>query len=50
MFVDLFSDSGGVHAAACCYFSLCKTSTFKSSFGMLYEHQTIKFSTTDIGS
>lgn len=50
MFVDIFSDSGGVHAAAAVSLAYVRPILLKSSFGMLYEHQTIKFSTTEIGS
>lgn len=50
MLVDLFSDSGGVHAAAAVSLAYVRPILLKSSFGMLYEHQTIKFSSTEIGS
>jgi len=47
--VDLFSDSGGVHAAACVTIAYIRPVLLKFSFGMIYEHQTIKFSSTDFG-
>lgn len=50
MLVDMFSDSGGVHAAAAVSLAYARPILLKSSFGMLYEHQSIKFSSTDIGS
>lgn len=50
MLVDMFSDSGGVHAAAALCLAYARPVLLKSSFGMLYEHQTIKFSNTEIGS
>ena len=50
MLVDLFSDSGGVFAAAAVSLAYVRPILLKSSFGMLYEHQSIKFSNTDIGS
>ena len=50
MLVDLFSDSGGVHAAAAVCLAYARPVLLKTSFGMLYEHHSIKFSTTDIGS
>lgn len=50
MLIDLFSDSGGVHAAAAVSLAYARPILLKSSFGMLYEHHSIKFSTTDIGS
>lgn len=41
--VDMFSDSGGVHAAACVLLAFIRPAVLKSVFGALYEHQTIKF-------
>ncbi|MGH2665766.1 rod shape-determining protein MreD [Flavobacterium sp.] len=40
--VDLFSNSGGVHAAACLILAYVRPSFFKFSFGLSYEYQTIK--------
>ncbi|WP_299128394.1 rod shape-determining protein MreD [uncultured Winogradskyella sp.] len=48
--IDLFSDSGGVHAAASVVLAYARPLALKNSFGMLYEHQTIKFSKTDLGN
>ena len=48
--VDIFSDSGGVHAAASVVLAYSRPLFLKASFGMLYEHQSVKFSNTDIGS
>ena len=48
--VDMFSDSGGVHAAAAVTLAYARPLLLKMSFGMLYEHQSVKFSNTDIGS
>ena len=50
MLVDLFSDSGGVNAAAALCLAYTRPIILKSSFGMLYEHQSIKFSSTELGS
>ena len=50
MLVDMFSDSGGVHAAAAVNLAYARPLLLKMSFGMLYEHQSVKFSNTDIGS
>lgn len=50
MLVDMFSDSGGVHAAAAVTLAYARPLLLKMSFGMLYEHQSVKFSNTDIGS
>ncbi|OZV69145.1 rod shape-determining protein MreD [Winogradskyella aurantia] len=50
LFIDMFSDSGGVHAAASVVLAYARPVLLKTSFGMLYEHQSVKFTTTDIGS
>ncbi|WP_339753022.1 rod shape-determining protein MreD [uncultured Winogradskyella sp.] len=50
MLVDIFSDSGGVHAAASVFLAYTRPILLKTSFGMLYEHQSIKFGNTEIGS
>jgi rod shape-determining protein MreD len=50
MLVDMFLDSGGVHAAASVTLAYARPILLKTSFGMLYEHQSIKFSNTDVGS
>jgi len=50
MLVDMFSDSGGVHAAAAVFLAYSRPILLKTSFGMLYEHQSIKFSNTEIGN
>lgn len=47
--VDLFLDSGGVHAAACVTIAFIRPLVLKFSFGMIYEHQTIKFNNTEFG-
>lgn len=50
MLVDMFSDSGGVHAAAAVSLAYARPILLKTSFGMSYEHHSIKFSNTEIGS
>jgi len=40
--MDLFCNSGGVHAAACVLLAYLRPSFFKFSFGLSYEYQTIK--------
>ncbi len=40
--LDLFSNSGGVHAAACLILAYSRPYIFKFSFGVSYEYQTIK--------
>ncbi len=47
--LDLFLDSGGVHAAACVTIAYIRPVLLKFSFGTIYEHQTIKFSSTELG-
>ncbi|OIQ27949.1 MAG: rod shape-determining protein MreD [Bacteroidetes bacterium MedPE-SWsnd-G2] len=48
--VDIFSDSGGVHAAATVALAYFRPPVLKFSFGAMYDYQTIKFSNTEIGS
>nr|WP_235989366.1 rod shape-determining protein MreD [Psychroserpens algicola] len=50
LFVDIFSDSGGVHAAACVTIAFVRPTVLKFAFGMMYEHQSIKFSNTEFGN
>lgn len=40
--MDMFSNSGGVHASACLVLAYFRPSIFKFSFGLSYEYQTIK--------
>ena len=42
IFMDMFSNSGGVHAAACLVLAYVRPYVFKFSFGVSYEYQTIK--------
>ena len=48
--VDLFLDSGGVHAASCLFIAYIRPVVLKFSFGMQYEHQTIRFNAVEFGS
>lgn len=48
--IDLFSNSGGVHAAASVTLAFIRPPVLKFSFGMIYEHQTIKFSQAEFGN
>lgn len=48
--VDLFLDSGGIHAAACVTIAYIRPLILKFSFGTVYENQTIKFDTVDFSS
>jgi rod shape-determining protein MreD len=40
--MDLFSNSGGIHATACLILAYVRPTIFKFSFGISYEYQTIK--------
>ena len=48
--IDMFLDTGGIHAGACVFIAYARPLILKSSFGMIYEHQTIKFSNVEFGS
>lgn len=48
--VDIFSDSGGIHAAASVFIAFIRPAFLKSAFGTLYEHQLIKYGNTEFGS
>ncbi|MGS2725081.1 rod shape-determining protein MreD [Psychroserpens sp. BH13MA-6] len=50
LFVDIFSDSGGINAAACVLIAFIRPTVLKFAFGMIYEHQTIKFNNTEFGN
>jgi rod shape-determining protein MreD len=42
LIMDLFSNSGGVHATACVILAYFRPFFFKFSFGLSYEYQTVK--------
>ena len=48
--IDLFSDSGGVHAAACVTIASLRPVFLKFCFWMIYEHQAVKFSHVEFGA
>lgn len=48
--IDLFLDSGGIHAAASVAVAYARPVILKSSFGTIYEYQSIKFDLVDFGS
>lgn len=50
IFIDMFLDSGGVHAAASVFLAYARPVLLKFSFGTLYEHQSIKFGVAEFGS
>lgn len=46
--IDAFQDTGGINAAACLVIAYIRPLILKFSFGVSYEHQTIKFYKTPI--
>lgn len=48
--IDLFLDTGGIHAGASVFIAYVRPIILKSSFGAVYEHQNVKFNTLDFGS
>lgn len=48
--VDVFSDSGGVHAAAAVSIAYIRPLVLKFCFGSVYEHHIIKFKNVDFGA
>ncbi|MFC5194720.1 rod shape-determining protein MreD [Bizionia hallyeonensis] len=48
--IDMFSDSGGVHAAAAVTIAFIRPVVLKFCFGSVYEHHTIKFKNVDFGA
>lgn len=49
LLIDMFLDSGGVHAAASVLLAFARPAFLKNAFDTLYDHQNLKFGTTDIG-
>ena len=47
--VDLFLDSGGVHAAASVFIAYIRPLFLKFTFGASYEHQTVKIGSSEPG-
>lgn len=47
--IDFFSDTGGIHAAACVFIAYIRPVILKFSFGMIYEHQNINFGNVEFG-
>lgn len=48
--IDLFEDSGGVHAAACAVIAFIRPNLLRFSFGISYDHQNLRLSTTPFGA
>lgn len=42
LIMDMFSNSGGIHATACIVLAYYRPYLFKFSFGLSYEYQTVK--------
>lgn len=42
LIMDMFCNSGGVHATACLILAFMRPSIFRFSFGISYEYQTVK--------
>ncbi len=47
LFVDIFEDSGGVHAAACAFIAYVRPVVLKYSFGVSYEYNSVKIRKAD---
>ncbi|MEJ6792411.1 MAG: rod shape-determining protein MreD [Lacinutrix sp.] len=47
--IDMFLDSGGIHAAATVTIAFIRPASLKFSFGAVYEHNAIKFGNVDFG-
>ncbi len=50
MCVDIFSNSGGIHAAACVTMAYLRPFMLKASFGVSYEYNAIKIKDMPLGS
>ncbi|WP_194766811.1 rod shape-determining protein MreD [Tamlana sp. I1] len=50
LIIDMFQDTGGIHAGACVFIAYARPLFLKFSFGTMYEHQIIKFNTVEFGS
>ena len=42
LIMDMFSNSGGVHATCCVLLAFCRPAIFRFSFGLSYEYQTVR--------
>ncbi len=45
--IDIFEDSGGVHAAACAFIAYIRPIVLKYSFGISYEYNSVKIRKAD---
>jgi rod shape-determining protein MreD len=42
LIIDMFSNSGGIHAMACTVLAFIRPNLFRFAFGISYEYQTVK--------
>jgi len=47
--IDLFGDSGGIHASACLIIAYTRPVILRTAFGLSYEFQTVKLSNVRFG-
>lgn len=45
--IDIFEDSGGIHAAACAFIAYVRPVVLKFSFGVSYEYNNVKLKKAD---
>ncbi|RZN82411.1 MAG: rod shape-determining protein MreD [Winogradskyella sp.] len=50
LIVDMFMDSGGIHAGASVFLAFARPVFLKYAFGTMYDHQNLKFGNSDIGA
>lgn len=48
--IDMFQDTGGMHAAACVFIAYARPVILKFSFGAMYEYHSIRFNAIEFGS
>ncbi|MFS4483802.1 rod shape-determining protein MreD [Hyunsoonleella sp. 2307UL5-6] len=48
--VDMFSDTGGIHAAASVFIAYARPIFLKFAFGTMYEHNNVKFNNAEFGA
>ncbi|MDO6760758.1 rod shape-determining protein MreD [Tamlana sp. 2_MG-2023] len=50
MIIDIFQDSGGIHAGASVFIAYARPVFLKFAFGTMFEHQILKFNTIEFSS
>lgn len=48
--IDIFEDSGGIHAAACLVAAFIRPNLLRFSFGISYDHQNLRLAATPFGA